>query len=432
MSIFIKNIDEIYTVDKKHNVILDGYIFIKDDIIEKIGKMGDQDQIKEKEADEIIDATGKIAIPGLINTHTHSAMTIIRGYADDLPLKTWLEEKIWPFESRLRSDDFYWGAKLAILEMLKSGTTTFLDMYFEMDRTAQAVEETGIRAVLSEGLIEENDGKTGLENSVQFAENWNNEAEGRITTMLAPHSPYTCSEDYLKKIISYSEKTDLPLHTHLAETQNEVDIIQNKYQKTPVEYLEETGFFSRSVTAAHCIYLDENDFDILARRDVRVAHNPLSNMKLGSGIADISKMIEKNIIVSLGTDGASSNNNLDLFEEAKIGSYLQKVDKLNPALLGTEELLEMLTVNGAKAAGIEKLGRLKENFLADIVLVDTGKNSRFYPHHNNLSNLLYSAGSETVDTVIINGEIVVENRKFRYLKEKKIFNEVERRAKELI
>jgi len=432
MSILIENIDEIYTADNHNKVIKNGYIIINNGIIEKINKMKEIQQENKKQFDKIIDAEDKVAIPGLINTHTHSSMTLLRGYADDLPLKEWLETKIWPFESRLRKDDFYWGTKLAILEMIKTGTTTFSDMYFSMDEIAKAVKETGIRAVLSEGLIEENDGEKGLQNSIRFAKEWNNKANGRIKTMLAPHSPYTCSREYLKRIVNKADEIGVPIHTHLAETENEVKITKEKYGKSPTKFLEDVNFFSVPILAAHCIYLDESDMEILAENNVGVAHNPLSNMKLGSGIANITKLIDKGINIGLGTDGVASNNNLDLFEEAKIAAYLQKVDKKDPSLINTNDLLKMLTINGAKVLGIDNLGKLKEKYIADLVLLDINKSSYFYPHHNNLSNIFYSSNSNSVNTVIIDGKVVLEDDNLLTMEENKVFQEVERRASELV
>ncbi|MFW6009414.1 MAG: amidohydrolase [archaeon] len=432
MSILIKNIEEIYTVEKNHKIIENGYIIIKNGIIKKVGFMKDFDNKNVNNFEKIIDAKNQIAIPGLINTHTHAAMTLLRGYADDLPLQTWLEDKIWPFEGRLRKKDFYWGSKLAVIEMLKTGTTTFSDMYFNMEETAKVVKETGIRAVLSEGLIEENDGEKGLKKSIDFAQKWNNNTNNRITTMLAPHSPYTCSSDYLIKIAKNAKKLNIPLHIHLAETENEVNIIKEKYNTTPTKYLDNLGIFSETnVLAAHCIYLNDEEINILAKKNVGVAHNPLSNMKLGSGIASISEMLNRDILVSLATDGVSSNNNLNLFEEAKIAAYLQKVINKDPSLIDIYDLLEMLTINGAKALNIDNLGRIKNGYLADILLININDSSYFYPHHNNLSNLFYSANSPKIDTVIVNGKVLMKDNKLLNIDSNKVFYEIEKRALEL-
>ena len=310
----INNIKQIYTAGNNNEIIEDGYILIDDEIIKEIDEKENLTSKKKKSVDQIIDASEMIALPGFINTHTHAAMTLLRGYADDLPLQTWLEDKIWPFESKLRKDDIYWGTLFAIIEMIKSGTTTFTDMYFQMEQAGKAVKETGIRAVLSEGLIEDNDGIEGLNHSVDFAVNWNGQAEGRITTMLAPHSPYTCSTEYLQNIIIKSEENNLPINIHLAETKTEVDIISDRNKTSPVRFLKEIGLLDRPTLAAHCVHIDSNELDILAEKNTGIAYNPLSNMKLGSGIAPVSQMLERNLNVGLGTDGAASNNNLDLLE----------------------------------------------------------------------------------------------------------------------
>jgi 5-methylthioadenosine/S-adenosylhomocysteine deaminase len=423
MQILIRNIDEIYTVTD-NSVIKNGYIVINDNIINEIGSS------KEFNYDltgfaRIIDGQGKIALPGLINTHTHAAMTLLRGYADDLPLQTWLEKKIWPFESRLTGDDIYWGSMLAILEMIRTGTTTFADMYFQMERVARAVEETGIRGVLSQGLIEANDGKDGLSNAVRFSGEWNKQAEGRITTMLAPHAPYTCSADYLKMVAARSAELELPINIHLAETRPEYENCQKEYGSSPVAYLANLGLMERPMVAAHCVYVDDSDLRIMADYDVGVSYNPNSNMKLGSGIAPVTKMLAYGIKVGIGTDGVASNNNLDLIEEARTGSYLQKVNDLDSTSLNTETLLEMLTKRGAEVLRLERLGQLKKGYLADIILVNLKEATFYYPHHNNLSNLFYAGTGRDVDTVIINGQIIMEEGQVLNIDQEKIYYMVE-------
>lgn len=422
MKILIKDIEEIYT-NQDRRVIKNGYIIIEGNIIKEIGS--DYEYKKETYFDKIIDAGGKIAIPGLINTHTHAAMTLLRGYADDLPLQTWLEEKIWPYEAELSEDDIYWGTKLAILEMIKNGITTFTDMYFQMDKVAQAVNQTGIRAVLTQGLIEANDGMEGLEASLQFCLKWNDQADGRISTMLAPHAPYTCSSNYLKEIIKYSSKFNLPINIHVAETKLEYEESLKTHGLSPVKYLDKIGLFNQPVLAAHCVYVDEDDIQILARKNVGVAYNPKSNMKLGSGVAPIKKMLEAGINVGIGTDGAASNNNLDLIEEVKIGSYLQKVSNLDPTALNTWEMLDMLTYYGARSIKINKLGKLEENYLADLILININSSPSQYPHHNNLSNLLYAGNGKDISDVIINGQIVMENRNLLTIDEEEVYHNVE-------
>ena len=421
MSILIKNINEIYTGEE---LIKEGWIAIEGNRITGLGKKNtDPDKSKFT---HVLEARDQIALPGLYNLHTHAAMTLLRGYADDLPLQQWLEEKIWPQEAKLESEEIYWGTKLAILEMISTGTTAFMDMYFQMDHVATAVEESGIRAVLSEGLIEANDGEEGWLKSLEFCKRWQGKARGRIRTMLGPHAPYTCSREYLIKIGELARANNLSLHIHIAETRKEYEDFLNTYGSTPVQYLDSFGFFENRVLAAHCVYLDEKDMEIFAENDVNVAYNPGSNMKLGSGIAPVNEMLKRGINVGFGTDGTASNNNLDLIEEARMGSYLQKVNNCLPTALGLDDILKMLTINGAKALGLEDAGRIKEGYLADLVLVNIKESSYYYPHHNNLSNLFYAGNGRDVDTVIIDGSLVYKNKEFLTMDVEEIYYQVEK------
>ncbi|MCG8513209.1 MAG: amidohydrolase [Halanaerobiales bacterium] len=424
MKTLIENISEIYTADQTNKVFKDAYMIIDD---QRIKEIGPTNQLKGERAafDRIINGKNKMVLPGLINSHTHTAMTLLRGYADDLPLRKWLEEKIWPFEAKLSADDIYWGSMLAILEMLSSGTTTFTDMYFQMDRVAEAVTETGIRAVLSEGLIEANDGAAGLKSAQKFSQDYHQQADGRITTMLAPHSPYTCSTHYLKEIVEISAMLHLPLNIHVAETKVEYEESKRKHGLSPVKYLDKIGLLERPVLAAHCVYVDQEEIDILAEKGVGVAYNPCSNMKLASGIAPVVRMLEAGVAVGLGTDGVSSNNNLDLIEEARFGSYLQKVNQLDPTTLNVLTLLNMVTASGAEILRIKELGRLKKGYLADLIMVDLNKSSYFYPAHNNLSNLFFAGNGRDVSTVIINGELIIDNYNILTIDQERVYYEIE-------
>ncbi len=424
MRILIKQINEIYT-GKPYEVLENGYVIIKDKHIEEIGAVSNFDY-SDKDFDKIINGYGKIALPGFINTHTHGAMTLLRGYADDMPLQTWLEEKMWPFEANLTTDDVYWGTMLAVLEMIKTGTTTFTDMYFQMEMVSRVVEETGIRAVLTPGLIEANDGEEGLYEALNYCQKWQGKADGRITTMLAPHAPYTCSTSYLKKIIDLSQINDLPINIHVAETKTEYDNSIKKHGLSPVKYLNKIGLFSRPVLAAHCVYLDHEDINIVANKGVGVSYNPCSNMKLGSGISPVVAMYQAGINIGFGTDGVASNNNLDLIEEARIGSYLQKVTGLDPTVLNIYQLLEMLTLKGSKALLLNNNGLLKKDYLADVVLADITGSSYFYPHHNNLSNLFYAGNGRDIDTVIVNGQIIYNNKEFLTIDKERVYYEIEK------
>lgn len=428
MDLLIKNISELYSGEKE-KILKNIFIIIENNKIKKIESM--QHCPEEKEFDKVIDADDKIALPGFINTHTHSAMTLMRGYADDMPLQKWLENKIWPFEAQLSSDDIYWGTALGILEMLKSGTTVFSDMYFSMTRAAEIVEKSGIRAVLAEGLIEANDGKEGLENAVNFALDYNNTADGRITTMIAPHAPYTCSKDYLIEIRDRALESDIPVHIHLSETRDEVDNFLEKEGMSPIEFLNDFDFFKSHVLAAHCVHLEKGDMEIIKENNIHVAHNPASNAKLGSGIAPLVEYLKNNVNISIGTDGVSSNNNLDMISEARMAAYLQKVNNLDPAVIDKMDLLQFITKNGAEALALKRLGVLKKGNKADLLLIDTQRESFSFPHHSNLSNLFYAADSRVINTVIIDGKVVVESGDVLTLDKERIYYEVEKRAAEI-
>ncbi|HWJ03330.1 MAG TPA: amidohydrolase, partial [Verrucomicrobiae bacterium] len=331
-----------------------------------------------------------LAMPGLVNGHTHAGMTLLRSYADDMPLMEWLQEKIWPFEAKLMPEDIYWGTKLCILEMILSGTTTMLDMYFAMDLVAKAVEETGFRACLSRGMIGTGPGaELAFNQSKELIEAWHNKADGRIKVLLGPHAPYTCPPEYLQRVIKLSEEYGVGINIHLAETRVEVEDIVKQYGKSPIRLMEDIGLFDRPVVAPHCVHVDEAEIEILARRKVGVIHNPESNMKLGSGISPVKQMLDAGVTVGIGTDGASSNNNLDMFGEMRSAAFLQKVSQGSTAL-PAYQVLEMATVQGAKALGLENLGQLSPGFKADVIILDLHQ-PHFYPRHDVVAHLVYTA-----------------------------------------
>lgn len=355
-----------------------------------------------------IDATGRIVMPGLINTHTHVAMALLRGISDDVPLMEWLEQHIWPIEGKMGYQEVYDGARLGILEMLMGGTTTFVDMYPYEEAVAQAAESAGIRALVSPCPMDfrmdhfENDWK-------QVQKRF---SSSRLVSMwMGPHAIYTLSEKNLQRSISLSKELGVGSHVHLAETQTEQDNCMTQHGMSPTEYFEKQGLFTTKTLAAHCVVMSDHDIDILAKNEVSVAHNPQSNMKLASGIAPVKKMLDAGVNVSIGTDGASSNNDLDMWEEMRTASLLQKVSTMDPCAIPAYTALQMATVNGAKAIGRKgELGIIAAGALADILLVDLEK-AHLYPHTNLISELVYSAHSSDVDTVIVNGNLVVENRK---------------------
>ena len=381
----------------------------------------------------VIDATGMAVMPGLVNSHTHATMTLFRGYADDLPLMEWLEKKIWPLEEKLQPEYVYWGTKLAVLEMIKGGTTCFADMYFMMDQTAEVVKETGIRASLSRGLTSLNDGQKALRENVEFVKKYHGTAEGRITTMLGPHAPYTCVPEFLQDVSNEAKKLEVGIHIHIAETLPEINQIKEKYDKSPVEVVYDAGVFTANpVLAAHCVHVSDSDLKILAQEGVNVAHNPESNMKLASGIAPITKMIEMGINVGLGTDSAASNNNLDMFQEMKSAALLQKVHTYDSTVISSYQALAMATSCGAKALGIgHKVGKIQAGLQADIILVDLNS-PHLQPLHDVNAHLVYSAGAADVDTVIINGQVVMRNKELKTIDEEKVIFEVRDIVKKLV
>ncbi len=419
---FILNSDD--SESKKQSLL------IKNDIIAEIS-----DEIDESNVDKIIDAKGKILLPGFINTHTHLSMTLFRGLADDLSLDSWLNDHIWPMEANLNGDYCYIGALLGAVELIKSGTTTFSDMYFYMEDVARAIDEAGIRAVLSYGMIDFGDEerrKNEINENLSLFKNCNGMADGRIKVFLGPHSPYTASEELLVQVRQLADEYNMGIHIHVSETEKEINDSLDEKGLRPFEYLDKIGLLGPDVVAAHCVWLSDKEIEIIKKHDVKISHNPCSNMKLASGIAPISKLIENDICVSIGTDGASSNNNLDLIEELKTASLLQKVSTLDPKVLNSSQSLAMGTIEGAKALGLDsEIGSIEVGKKADIILIDTNS-ANMVPDSSSLSsNIIYSANGSNVDTTICNGKILMENKKLTVLDEQEIFEKAKKAIKEL-
>lgn len=412
------------------DIIENGEIAIEAGKIKTVGPAGTVE--KGWLADKVIDAGGMVAIPGFINCHTHAAMTLLRSYADDLPLMQWLSERIWPLEARLTGEDVYWGTMLCVLEMIKSGTTTFADMYFFMNDVAKAVEQSGIRASLSRGMIGvAPTAQLALEESEAFVQEWQGAADGRITAMLGPHAPYTCPPAYLEKVMTLAKKYNVGIHIHLAETLQEVNDIRKEYGKSPIAHVNSLGLLDFPVLGAHCVHVSPEDINIMKEKDVRVAHNPESNMKLASGIAPVPQMLADGIVVGLGTDGAASNNNLDMLEEMRSAALLHKVSTMDPTVIPSYKALAMATANGARVLGLEKeIGILKPGYKADVILIDF-EQPHLYPKHDVVAHTVYAAQSSDIKTVIINGRIVMENRRVLTIDEKEILKKVQERALKL-
>lgn len=407
--------------------ITEGSIAVEGDKIKAVGEVPD-----DFAAQKTIDGKDKFVVPGFVNAHTHASMTLLKSYADDMNLQDWLTKMIWPVEAKMNGDDIYWGAMLAAVEMIKSGTTAFADMYGpNMEKVAEAVAESGLRASLSRGIIGvAPDAEQKLEENAALYRDFHGAANGRITVMFGPHALYTCPPDFLRKVARTAEKYDAEIHIHMSETKTEVDNCLKDYGKRPFAHVESTGLFERGTLAAHCVWLDDEDIAIIKRHNIRVAHNPGSNMKLASGVAPVPRLLGESVCVALGTDGASSNNNLDMIEEMHLAALLHKVHTLDPLAVTADEAVKMGTEYGAKALGLQNVGRIEAGAKADLVLFDMDDVS-WYPRHNLVSLLAYSAGANTVDTVIVDGEILMQNRALLTLDEEKIFYEAERAAKRL-
>ena len=357
-----------------------------------------------------IDCRGKLVMPGLVNTHCHAAMTLQRSYADDIPLMTWLNDYIWPFESRQTPDEVALGMTLGIVEMLLGGVTSFVDMYYFENRCVEVAERMGIRAVLGCNYFD-----TNLEEvfrQVERAVGLAASGSGRVRVAVAPHSPYTVSPENLVRGKELADRYGLGLMTHIAETRDEIRIVRERYGCTPVEHLDSLGLLDRRCIGAHCIHVTDSDIGTLAARGVTVSHNPQSNMKISSGVAPVERMRAAGALVTVATDGTCSNNDLDLWEELRTAAFLQKSATGNPTALPAWEALRMATANGARAMGCAdgELGVLREGALADLIVVDLQK-PHLQPIHDVVSNLVYCGKASDVDTVVVDGRIVVENRR---------------------
>jgi 5-methylthioadenosine/S-adenosylhomocysteine deaminase len=374
----------------------------------------DQQSLPQWTASDRIDAGGGIIMPGLVNTHTHAAMTCFRGMADDLPLMTWLNEYIFPAESKLDHDMVYFGSLLACAEMIFSGTTCFSDMYLFEDAVACAAKHAGIRAVVGEVLYDFPSPNYGpIENGFEYVEMLFDKWEGDplISIAVEPHSAYLCSPDLLRRSAELARKHGAPMIIHLSETQSELQDIHARYGKTPVGHLADIGVLSAELLACHCVVLTEDDIGLLKMFDVKVAHNPESNMKLASGIAPVGRLLESGICVGLGTDGCASNNDLDMFAEMDTAAKLHKVHNLDPTVCNSSTVLRMATINAAKALGLsDRIGSLEAGKKADIIIVDTQK-PHLTPMYHPESHLVYAVRGSDVSHCIINGKPVMADRK---------------------
>lgn len=424
MSILIKNIS--YLDIEEEKIVDKADIFIEENKIKKIGENLDQ------KADQVLDGENKLLTPGFVNAHTHLGMSYFRNYADDLALMDWLENEIWPIEAKLNEEDIYWSSLLSIIENIKSGVTSFCDMYYEMDRVGDAAIEAGIRGVLTRGMTDV-DGK-GEEKLQEFDDLYNNyheKSNGRIKVVPAPHAIYTCSTEFLKEIAKRSlERYDSLIHIHLSETLTEVENSKKEYGMTPIEYVNSLGLLDSQIIAAHCVHITDEEIELVKDKKFYPVYNPSSNLKLASGFTPVDKLLKNNITMALGTDGDSSNNNQDFVEEMHIGGIVNKAVTMNEKAVPAIEILKMATVNGARALGFENLGLIKEDYLADLTIFDLDSNS-FTPRNNLISALVYSANSSDVEAVICDGNFIMKNREIVNLDEDEVRQVVNERWEDI-
>ncbi len=411
------------------NVLLEGEtvdVFIKGNRFESIGKQLD---VNPDEVEETIDGTGKAILPSFANGHTHAAMILLRGYADDMELHTWLKDVIWPLEEKLTEYDVYVGTKLACLEMIKTGTTLFNDMYWHFKGTAKAVEEMGIRAVLSSVFIDFNNPELAEKNFKECEQLYEefNDLNERIIFALGPHAIYTVSKESLAKIYEIANEKNLLIHIHLSETKKEVDDCIKEHGKFPVEYLNDLGILCPNLCACHCVWLTEKELDLFQKYGVKVIHNPISNLKLCSGIFPYKEIKKRNILLGIGTDGCCSNNNLDMFEEMKVASLIAKATSKDPKAFPAKEVFFTATRNGYEIFGLDG-GIIAEGKLADCILVDL-ENIHMVPCYNIISNLVYSVNGSCVDTTICNGKVLMKHKSIP--KEKEIIEEAQEVIKKI-
>ena len=356
---------------------------------------------------EVLDCSGMAILPPFYNTHTHAAMSLLRGYADDMPLQKWLQEYIWPFENDMTAADIRKGSRLAVREMIKTGTVFFSDMYFDIEETIDVVREYGMRAAIGVTFVESHS-KSQQAEKLDLLEHWTDPTGGLISLTVAPHAIYTVGPEMLVRCADTARRLGFKLHIHLSETLQEVNDCLKEHGTTPVRYLDSLGVLGDNVIAAHVVHVDPEEAAILAERGVTVSHCPCSNMKLSSGVFPYKMLREAGCRITLGTDGDSSNNNLDMREEMKFAALLAKVSSGDPQVMPAHEALEMATRNGALAFGIDA-GVIAEGRLADAILVRLD-DERMQPLHNLVSNWVYSAGSSCVDSVLCNGRILMKNR----------------------
>jgi 5-methylthioadenosine/S-adenosylhomocysteine deaminase len=435
MKILIKNVD-IITSQENNMFISNGFIGVVDGNIAKLTQK--EEDILDFSPDKVIDGKKMIAMPGLVNAHTHSPMTILRNYADDLPLEDWLFHHIFPVEAKLTDEDIYWGSVLGIAEMIKSGTTSFADMYYFVDKTAKAVIESGMRANLSLSAYPftfKDEGPIFFDKSNEFEtfyKKWENIGNGLLKINVLVHSPYIYNIEEMRNSANVAKQLGTGIHIHILETEKELKDTVAKYGKDGAQACLDAGIFDVPCIAAHCVYVSDQNMKVFQEKGVSVVHNPTSNLKLGSGIARVPQMQKMGVNVAIGTDGTASNNNLNMFEEIHLSALIHKGNEKNPTLVSAQDAILMATKNGAQAIGFgDQIGVIKEGMRGDIILIDRDK-VHLTPYQNPVSAIAYSVQGSDVDTVIIDGKIVMEKGELKTIDVEKATFEVEKIAKRIL
>lgn len=402
-------------------------ILINDNIIEKIDKNID----KSLEDCERINARNMLVMPGIVNAHTHLAMSIFRGYKTDRKLMDWLESAIYPVEDKLRPEDIYWNSYLSCLEMIKSGTTTCNDMYFGMNKTIEAIKDTGLRAVVA-WCIKDDAIKDKLEKTREYAKIYNYDKNSKIKIYVSADAPHTCNPDTIKLCVNLAKELNTGMHIHLAETIDEETKIRCRYHKRSTEYLRDLNVFDVPVILAHGIYISDSDIEILKNIKGGISHNPISNCNLSSGICDVVKLRKNGINIGIGTDGIGSTATMDMFEEMKTAAYLQKVNTMEPSSIFAYDILKMATIEGAKVLGLEnEIGTLEQGKKADMIFIKMDK-LHLCPENDICANIVYSSNGADVESVMIDGKMIMQNRKMINLNEKEVMRQVKKIAKRLL
>ena len=424
MKILIKNAYVLDMVDEIPNIRkLD--VLIKNNLIDKIDL-----EINEK-ADEVIDAKNNLLMPGLVNTHTHIPMALFRGYKDEKKLEDWLNNSIFPVEAKMSHDDVYYNSYLSCLEMIKSGTTTCNDMYFKTEDVIKAIERTGLRACvcwcINDFMINDH-----VEKTIEYAKKYNNNDNSRINIFASFHAPYTCKEEIINMVNDLTSKINMPIHLHLSETKTEEETIKERYNKSATKYLYDLGVFKHPVVLAHGIHFSDEDLELIKGIKGGISHNPISNCKLASGVCDVVKLRKKGFNVGLGTDGQGSTTTLDMFDEMRTCAYLQKLKYEDPTIIKAYDVLKMATIEGAKVLGLDKkIGTIEIGKKADLIIINLDQH-HLWPQNDICTNLVYSANGEDVLTTIVDGKILMKDRKLMDIDEEDLMDKVKELSNNLL